>query len=419
MEAVAGLAPLAAAAPASESAVVFVQFGAVLVALAVLARLATMGDLSPIPLYLMVGLALGALGGHDFSPQLVDLGSQIGVVLLLFMLGLEYTGDELRANLRAGLWPGAVDLALNFTPGFAAGLLLGWDVLAAALLGGVTYISSSGVIAKVLADLDRIGNRETPSVLSLLVVEDLAMALYLPLIAALLVGGGVWAAVGSVAVAVAAAGVALTVAIRFGGHISRAIEHRSDEVVLLTTLGLLLVVAGVSERLQVSAAVGAFLLGIALSGRVADQVRLLLSPLRDLFAAVFFLFFGIQIELGELSSVALVALAIAAVTIITKIATGWLAAARAGVATRGRVRAGTALVARGEFSIVIASLGVAAEREPELAPLAAGYVLLTAVVGPLLTRFADPLTVRMQRRLGGGARPRAGLAGARGGQAVE
>jgi len=112
------------------------------------------------------------------------------VFLLLFMLGLEYTGGELVENLRGGFPAAVVDLALNFTSGLIAGLLLQWPPLAAVLLGGVTYVSSSGVIAKVLADLRRLENPETPAVLSILVLEDLAMAVYLPLVAVLLAGGG-------------------------------------------------------------------------------------------------------------------------------------------------------------------------------------------------------------------------------------
>src|SRR5687767_15240063 len=110
------------------------------------------------------------------------------------MLGLEYTGEELGSSLRTGARAGVVDLVLNFTPGLAAALLLGWDPAAAVLLGGVTYISSSGVIAKGLADLDRLGNRETPSVLTTLVGEDLVMAVYLPLVAVLLLGSGLGSA---------------------------------------------------------------------------------------------------------------------------------------------------------------------------------------------------------------------------------
>jgi monovalent cation:H+ antiporter-2, CPA2 family len=123
------------------------------------------------------------------SEHFIHVGAEIGVLLLLFMLGLEYTGEQLQTNLRAGLGAGLIDPALNFPPGLVAGLLLGWSPLAAVLLGGVTYISSSGLIAKTLADLGRLNNVETPSILSVLVLEDLAMAVYLPLVAVLLVGG--------------------------------------------------------------------------------------------------------------------------------------------------------------------------------------------------------------------------------------
>ena len=176
--------------------------------------------------------------------------------------------------------------------------------------------------------------------------------------------------------------------------------HRSDEVLLLTTFGLVLLVAGIAQRLQVSAAIGAFLVGLALSGTVADQARTLFEPLRDLFAAIFFLFVGLQIVPASIPSVLLLALGLAFLTSVTKIVTGWVAAGWEGVAARGRMRAGTALVARGEFSVVIAGLG--ASVEPRLAPLAAAYVLLMAITGPLVARFAEPMLGFVQSRQRGG-----------------
>jgi CPA2 family monovalent cation:H+ antiporter-2 len=169
-------------------------------------------------------------------------------------------------------------------------------------------------------------------------------------------------------------------------------------VVLLTTFGLVLLVAGAAQRLQVSAAVGAFLVGVALSGPVAEQARVLLTPLRDLFAATFFLFFGLQTDPTSIPPVLSLAIGIGLITALTKIATGWWAARRIGVASRGRFRAGSTLVARGEFSIVIAGLGVTANLEPDLGPLAAAYVLFLAVAGPLLARVIDPLVAKVERR---------------------
>jgi CPA2 family monovalent cation:H+ antiporter-2 len=365
---------------------VFIELGAVVVGLAVLARIASRFGFSAIPLYLLAGLALGngGLFPLNLSKGFIELGAEIGVLLLLFMLGLEYTGEELKDNLRRGFSAGAIDLVLNFPPGFIAGLLLGWKPLAALLLGGVTYISSSGVIAKVLAELRRLDNPETPVVLAVLVLEDLAMAVYLPLVAALLVSSGVTRVALSVSLALATVLFVLFLAIRYGRSLSRFVTHESDEIILLTTFGTVLLVAGIAQRVQVSSAIGAFLVGIAVSGPLAEQSHRLLAPFRDLFAATFFFFFGLRIDPATLPPVLLFAVLLGIVTSLTKVLTGYWAGRRAGVERRGALRAGMALVARGEFSIVIAGLGGALE--PQLEPLSAAYVLLLAIVGPILGR---------------------------------
>jgi monovalent cation:H+ antiporter-2, CPA2 family len=367
---------------------VLVELGAAIIGLALLARIANRFGFSAIPLYLLAGLAFGkgGLAPLAVSQHFIQTGAEIGVLLLLFMLGLEYSGDELKRNLRQGLAGGALDLALNFTPGLLAGLLLGWKPLAAVLLGGVTYISSSGIIAKVLSELKWMGNPETPSILSILVLEDLAMAVYLPLVAVLLAGGSSGSIVTSVSIAVASVALILLIALRFGRRISGFFAHESDEIILLTTFGAVLLVAGLAQRLQVSAAIGAFLVGIALSGPIAERSGRLVAPLRDLFAATFFFFFGLEIDPAALPPVLALALTLGLITAGTKVLTGYLAARQTGVNRRGRIRAGLALVARGEFSIVIAGLGAAAE--PQLGPLAAAYVLFLAVLGPALARFA-------------------------------
>jgi CPA2 family monovalent cation:H+ antiporter-2 len=152
--------------------------------------------------------------------------------------------------------------------------------------------------------------------------------------------------------------------------------------------------------LNVSAAVGAFLAGIAFSGPAADRARSLLVPLRSVFAGTFFLFFGFEVDPGTLPRALVPAVALAAVGAVTKYATGWFAARRSGVGRRGRIRAGVALIARGEFSIVIAGIAVASGAEPELGPLAAAYVLLLAVCGPILARAADRIAPPAASRAG-------------------
>src|SRR3712207_4161530 len=141
-----------------------------------------------IPLYLAAGLAFGEGGVVPLvtAEQFVEVGAEIGLILLLFMLGLAYTASELLSTIKSQAPVGVLDFALNFPPGFVAALLLGWGPVLGVVLGGVTYASSSGIVAKVLADQGWTGNRETPVVLSTLVIEDLVMALYLPVAGALL-----------------------------------------------------------------------------------------------------------------------------------------------------------------------------------------------------------------------------------------
>ncbi|NDL58812.1 cation:proton antiporter [Phytoactinopolyspora mesophila] len=374
-----------------ETTMLLIEVGTLLLGLSFLARGARRAGLSPIPLYLLAGLAFGHGGllPLSASEEFFEVGAEIGVILLLVMLGLEYSPSELVTSLRKSARSGVTDALFNAVPGAAFALLLGWGPVAAVALGGVTWISSSGVIAKMLGDLGRLGNRETPVIISVLVIEDLAMAFYLPLLTAVAIGATLVEGATTLAIAVAAVLTILYVALRHGQLISRLFSAKDAESLLLGVLGLTMLVAGVAEKVNVSAAVGAFLVGIAVSGQVAHQATQVLTPLRDVFAAAFFVFFGLATDPRDIAPVLLPALALVVVTTGTKIATGYIAARRAGIGVPGRWRAGLALTPRGEFSIVIASLAVSAGIEPRLAPLATAYVLITVVVGPVLMRLTD------------------------------
>jgi CPA2 family monovalent cation:H+ antiporter-2 len=387
---------------------VLIELGAVFLGLGILGRVAARIGMSPVPLYLLGGLVFGHGGLVPLSgiEEFGDIASELGVVLLLLMLGLEYTAKELVTGLRRSWVAGLTDLVLNFVPGAALALILGWGTLGALVLGGVTYISSSGIVAKVLTDLGRLGNRETPVVLSILVLEDLVMAVYLPILTAALAGVSFLGGLRAVGVALLAVTAVLLLALRFGPQISRLIHSPDQENFLLKLIGAALLVAGVAAALQVSAAVGAFLLGIAISGSTAHSAAKVLAPLRDLFAAMFFVVFGINTDPSTIPPVFLLALALAALTSATKVATGAWAARRAGIGLPGRIRAGTALIARGEFSIVIAGLAVAGGgASPELAALATTYVMLLAVLGPVATRAAEPLARALASHLRHSPRP--------------
>lgn len=381
------------------TAVLLLELGAVVFGLGVLGSLAGRIGLSPIPLYLLAGLAFGTGGllPLDAPEGFFSTGAEVGVVLLLLVLGLEYTAGDLVENLRRQAPVGVADLLLNGLPGAALALHLGWGPTAALALFGVTAISSSGIISKLLTDLGRLGNRETPAVLGVLVIEDLAMAAYLPVLTGVVAATSTGDAVLSVTVALATLAAVLFVAVRHGGTVTSFVGSRSNEILLLRVLGLALLVAGAAEAAHVSAAVGAFLLGIALSGEVAERVGDVLSPLRDLFAAVFFVFFGLSTDPTQLPDALLPAATLAAVGIVTKFGTGWIAGRRAGVGPPGRVRAGAALVARGEFSIIIAGL-VLGSVPAAFGSTVAAYVLILAVLGPLAPRLVDPWVRRLARR---------------------
>lgn len=385
---------------ASVLSLTLIELGGIIFGLSLVARLANKVGISAIPFYLLAGLTIGhnSLIPLHFSKSFIHLGADLGVILLLFTLGLEYSGDRLRENIGMALPAGLTDFLFNFTPGLIAGLLFGWSFLAALLLGGITYISSSGIIAKLLTDLHRLDNGETPVVMSILVLEDIAMALFLPLITIFLIGQSVLSGMLSILVAVVAGGGMFFIAMHYGKTLSRLISHPSDEIILLTTLGLAILVAGVAERLQLSAAVGAFLVGITLSGPVAKRAHELMHPLTDWFAATFFLFFGLGIDLATIPPVLMPALRLVLVTTLTKLFTGWWTTRHRDLDIPSRLRAGITLIARGEFSLVIAGLGVTAGLEPQLGPLAAAYVLISALLGTVLTRAIEPVFVWARQR---------------------
>ena len=385
-----------------ETSLELIQLGAVFFGLGLLGRLAGRIGLSPIPLYLLGGLFFGT-GGivplHGIE-SFTAVSGEVGVVLLLLLLGLEYSAAELVTGLRRSWTAGLVDIVLNAAPGVAVALILGWGPTGALVLAGVTYISSSGIVAKVLGDLGRLGNRETPVILSILVFEDLVMAVYLPILTAVLIGVSLWGGISAVGISVAVLAVVLVVALRYGRYVSALVDSPDREVFLLKVLGLALLVAGFASAMQVSAAVGAFLLGIAISGSTAENATKLLEPLRDLFAAVFFVVFGLNTDPASIPAMLGWAVVLAVSTTATKIATGWWAARRQGIGPLGRARAGAALVARGEFSIVIAGLAVSyGAVDDRLTALATTYVLIMAVVGPIAARVVEPVTRALRQRL--------------------
>lgn len=384
----------------SHAAIVFIQVGGVLLALSLLSRLASLINQSAIPFYMTAGLLLGSGGIFPLteSREFLSIGAEIGVVFLLLMLGLEYSPKELIKNLSKNKSTAILDALFNATPGFIAGWLMGWGPVGAFILAGVTWVTSSGVVVRLLKELGRLSNRETPTVISVLVLEDLAMAFYLPVLSAVAVGASLLEGVISVTVAIGLVTAIIAISYFWGKTISKFFSTTNIESLIIGVAGLAILVAGLATEVKVSSAVGAFLVGISLSGKVAAEASNRLRPLRDFFGSLFFVYFGIQTNPADIPPALLPAAALAAVTMATKFLTGYLAARKNQIGIPGRWRAGLTLTPRGEFSIIIAGLAISAGLNQAIVPFAATYMLMTVIAGPVLARLPD--TKWLKARLG-------------------
>ena len=383
-----------AATANSELPSFFLEFGLLLLVLGALARVAHMLSMSAVPLYLLAGLLFGDGGvvGVEVSDGFLEVVAELGVLILLLLLGLEYSGDELVRTAKQQGKTGLVDIVLNATPGVVIALILGWGLPGAVALGGITYISSSGIISQVVRDLRWRRNPETRPVVSVLIIEDLVMAPYLPILTVILTGTGLAAGLISVSVALVVVAVVIGVSTRGSRRIRRLFNTRDPVSLLLLVFGAAIAAAGIAGFADFSPAVAAFLVGLLLTDEVAEVARRRLDPLRDLLAAVFFAYFGITTDPGDIPGVLLPAIILVIVTILTKFATGWFAAKTVQGTTVGKLRAGALLSARGEFSIVIAGLvAISGVLPPQFNALVATYVLITATVAPLMARFIEPV----------------------------
>jgi CPA2 family monovalent cation:H+ antiporter-2 len=380
------------------------EAGLAITALAVAGTIANRLGQSVIPAYILIGLVVGpnapTVGGVSFAVlqrhEFVDLLAELGVVLLLFFIGVEFSIDQLLANRDRLAVIGGIDLVVNAAVGVAIGLAFGFTPVEIAFLTGIVYISSSAIVTKSLVDLGWVADPEAEVALGTLVVEDLVIAVYLAVLSALVLGGGGDAALSAVAIALGFIAVLVVVARVGTPAIQRVLSVDSDELFVLTTLGGVALVGGLALQLGVSEAVAAFFVGTAVSATDAvHRVEKLLSAPRDLFAAVFFLAIGFQTDLGALSGTALTLLAVAVVlTTVSKLVSGYWSGLRYGLSERRARRAGIALVARGEFSLVLAALalevgtGALADVIPAFA---VGYVLAMSVLGTVLMKGAPRL----------------------------
>ena len=363
------------------------EFGFVLLGLGIAAYIAVRLKFSVVPFYLIIGLVLGKGGivPLDLSESFLNTGAQLGAILLLLMLGLEHSGPSLAAAFIERKSIGAIDFVFNALPGALIGLLLGWGVIGAVVLGGITYVSSSGIASQMMKETGWQRSEVSRRVITVLVVEDLTLAPYLPLLTSLIAGSGVIAGTISVAVAVLVTALALVISFKGENAFGKLLNTQAQGGLLLTVFGAALAAAGSASLVGFSSAVAAFLVGLALTGEVAQAVRLRLAPLRDLFAAIFFLFFGLRVSPSEMITVLPLAVLMTILGIAGKMFVGWSIAKDMSDGSAWK-RAGAFLIPRGEFSIVIAGLAATASFGGQLKALTVTYVLLTAVASSLVLR---------------------------------
>jgi CPA2 family monovalent cation:H+ antiporter-2 len=352
---------------------------------------------SAIPVFIVAGILLGPSAG---TPTIIEpsegteLLARLGIVLLLFFLGLEFSLDRLTAARRMVLVGGMIDLVINAGLGLVVGIALLGPGPEAVLLAGLIYISSSGIVTRALFDLRRLADDETDLVLGILVFEDLAIALFLGIAAALATGESV----GGLEVT-ATAGLALVFVLaflvlgRWAHHAIDRIAPKLDrEQLLLGSLAIAIGGGALGEAAGLSEAVGALLAGVLLSGsEIRDQIEQQLLGLRDFAAAIFFFAFGLEVDLAQADDAALWLAIAVPIAIGGKLVAGFLAGRSTGFSRRQSVNVGSSLVARGEFTIILAGLaaaGVALDEEFRelVSPFAGLFVLATAVAGVVLMR---------------------------------
>lgn len=377
--------PLTATEIGSDTPAILAEIGAMLLVLGIIAFLAARFKFSVVPVYLLIGLMLGEGGilPVSLSEDFLNTGAQIGAILLLLLLGLEYSSYDLAKAFTERRSSGLVDLVVNGTPGFVIGFLLGWGWVGAIALAGITYVSSSGIAAQLIKEMGWMRSEVAKRAIGILVFEDLALAPYLPLLTSLVLGVSAVSGLISVGIALAITGLVILLSFKGGNKIMKILDPTEPGALLLTVFGTALLAAGLADLVGFSGVVAAFLIGLLLTGEVAQTARARLIPIRDIFAAIFFVFFGLATDPRDVPAVIPLGLLLLVVGIAGKMFTGWWVTRDLSDRMSWR-RAGAFLTARGEFSMVIASLAAPVVTAVNLQALTLTYVIFTSTAASVL-----------------------------------
>jgi len=382
--------------------VTLISMGALLIVMFAGGLLAQRLRQSLIPAYIFAGLLC-----RSFVPEagFVQVLAEVGLVLLLFFIGMEFSLRSFMAGWRRTLSAGSIDLLFNFPAGFLFGLVAGMGVTYSLFVGAIVYMSSTAIITKTMVDGRLTALPESEVVLRVLVFEDVFIAAVLAVFAALSTGGFTPSVPFVALVKVVLFFGVLTLVFRMIlPAVNRLFDVESDELFALAALGFVLVISGIADILGISEAVGAFAAGMLFSEtrhRVKAQEKLI--TVKDMTAAAFFFDFGLMISLDGLGTVIAPAALLVGLGFASKLAGGYAIGRTEGLTTRGSFGVGFGLLARGEFSIIVASLLPPAiagtEAGLDLPALAAVYVLISGVLGAMGMKEYPHLYGLLKKRL--------------------
>ena len=394
---------------------VILEIGLALALIAFAVALAHRLGLSNVPFLIIIGMVVGPhapqLGVFDFrfieTSSLIAYMGRIGVLFLLFYLGLESNVSRLIEAGRSILVGGSIYVGINFTLGFTFGYLAGFPMRESLIIAGLTTVSSSAIVAKILFDYRRMANPETQIILGITMFEDVFLAVYLSLISGVVLSGAT-----SVGGVLTSGGIALgfIVGLMVVGRwatplLNRLLRISSNEVFVVVVFGCLFLLAGLGETIHVAESIGALLLGLILGETEhSERMERLVVPFRDFFGAIFFFGFGLSIDPFTLGGAAWLAVAAALVSLVGVVVAGSIVGRRAELSAAGSLNTSFTLLARGEFSIIIVNLAIAGSLMPVLQPFAALYVLILASASPLLAKESERiygLFAGLFSRLGG------------------
>ncbi len=374
--------------------------GILLVVAYLLGRLGKLIGLPTIPIYMIVGVLASPYTGWfplNFQAADIELIAVFGLILLLFSLGLEFDQEEFFGNAGKLLISGGSYVLINMGLGFAFGMMVGWGPREALVIAGMTGTSSSAIITKLLIELRRLANKETPMILGVTVVGDIFIAIYLAIVSVVLSGETeVWPIVLQLSIAFLFLIVMFSVA-RWGGRVvSRLLRTKDDELFTILFFGLVVVFAGIGEIIGVTDAIGAFLIGVVLGASTyRARIERVAVPLRDIFGAFFFLNFGLALNIAEFGSVIGIVVIAVGITFALNLVSGLLLARLHGMGPLEGMNAAAILVNRGEFTLILATLSVGAGLDHRLQPFAGLYVLVMAILGPLFAANSERIGAAM------------------------